>query len=103
MAAEQEQRRHEAAVADREALVKKLEGQQFQVKSNDAYKALLHEIDQARAGISEAETRILEAMEGIEAMRAAYSPPPNGPMAMRAPRARRCSRSSAAPTPTAGR
>ena len=70
VAAEQEQRRHEATVADREALVKKLEGQQFQVKTNDAYKALLHEIDLARAGISDAETRILEAMEGIEAMRA---------------------------------
>jgi hypothetical protein len=70
VAAEQEQRRHEAAVADREALVKKLEGQQFQVKSNDAFKVLLHEIEQARAGISDAETKILEAMEGIEAMRA---------------------------------
>jgi uncharacterized protein len=70
VAAEQEQRRHEAAVADREALVKKLEGQQHQVKTNEAYKALLHEIDQARAAISDAETKILEAMEGIEACRA---------------------------------
>jgi hypothetical protein len=70
-AAEQEQRRHEAAVADREALVAKLEGQQHQIKTNEAYKVLLHEIDQARAAISEAETRILEAMEGIETARAA--------------------------------
>jgi uncharacterized protein len=70
VAAEQEQRRHEATVADREALAKKLEGQQFQVKTNDAYKALLHEIEQARAGISDAETKILEAMEGIETARA---------------------------------
>jgi len=70
VAAEQEQRRHEAAVADREALVKKLEGQQHQVKTNEAYKVLLHEIDQARAAISDAETMILEAMEGIEACRA---------------------------------
>jgi len=70
VAAEQEQRRHEAAVADREAQVKKLEGQQHQVKTNEAYTALLHEIDQARAGISDAETHILEAMEGIEAARA---------------------------------
>lgn len=70
VAAEQEQRRHEAAVADREALVKKLEGQQHQIKTNEAYKVLLHEIDQARAAISDAETRILEAMEGIESCRA---------------------------------
>jgi predicted nucleic acid-binding Zn-ribbon protein len=71
IAAEQEQRRHEAAVADREALVKKLEGQQHQVKTNEAYKVLLHEIDQARAAISDAETKILEAMEQIESARSA--------------------------------
>jgi uncharacterized protein len=71
VAAEQEQRRHEAAVADREALVTKLEGQQHQIKTNEAYKVLLHEIDQARAAISDAETHILEAMEGIETARAA--------------------------------
>src|SRR5262249_22735340 len=73
LAGEQEQRRHEAAVADREALVKKLEGQQHQVKTNDAYKGLLHEIDQARAGISDAETKILEAMEQIESARTALA------------------------------
>jgi uncharacterized protein len=71
VAAEHEQRRHEAAVADREALVAKLEGQQHQIKTNEAYKVLLHEIDQARAAISDAETHILEAMEGIETTRAA--------------------------------
>ncbi|TMA27883.1 MAG: hypothetical protein E6J87_20940 [Deltaproteobacteria bacterium] len=71
IAAEQEQRRHEAAVADREALVKKLEGQQHQIKTNEAYTVLLHEIDAARAAISDAETKILEAMEGIESARAA--------------------------------
>jgi predicted nucleic acid-binding Zn-ribbon protein len=73
VAAEQEQRRHEAAVADREALVKKLEGQQHQIKTNEAYKVLLHEIDAARAGISDAETKILEAMEQIESARAALA------------------------------
>ncbi len=67
--AEQEQRRYEAAAADREAQVAKLEGQQHQVKTNEAYTALLHEIDAARAGISDAETNILEAMERIEAAR----------------------------------
>jgi len=69
IAAEQEQRRFEALVADREALVKKLEGQQHQIKTNEAYTVLLHEIDQARAAISDAETQILEAMEQIESAR----------------------------------
>jgi predicted nucleic acid-binding Zn-ribbon protein len=64
--AEQAQRRAETDLQDQEALLHKLEGQQSQVKTNEAYTALLHEMDQAREAISEAETRILEAMEGIE-------------------------------------
>ncbi|MEE2677103.1 MAG: C4-type zinc ribbon domain-containing protein [Myxococcota bacterium] len=69
--AEQAQRAAEVELADKEALVAKLEGQQFQVKSNEAYSALLREIEEARAGISGAETTILEAMENIEAAGAA--------------------------------
>lgn len=69
-AAEQEQRRHEAVAQDKEVLLHKLEGQQHQVKTNEAYTALLHEMDEARAAISESETRILEAMEAIEQARA---------------------------------
>ena len=65
--AEQGQRRAESDLQDQEALLQKLEGQQSQVKTNEAYTALLHEMDQAREAISEAETRILEAMERIEA------------------------------------
>lgn len=68
--AEQEQRRNEGEARDQEAQLSKLESQQHQVKSNEAYTALLAEMDQARAAISEAETRILEAMESIEAARA---------------------------------
>jgi uncharacterized protein len=68
--AEREQRRQEVVVADREAQVAKLEGQQHQIKTNVAYTALLHEIEQARGAISEAETRVLEAMEVIESTRA---------------------------------
>ncbi len=63
---ESDQRRAEREVQDREAQLKRLEGQQFQVKSNEAYKALLHEIDQAKQAISAGETRILEDMEAIE-------------------------------------
>jgi len=63
--AEQVQRKTEVAAQDQEALLKKLQGQQFQVKTNDAYTALLHEMERAQAAISECETRILEAMESI--------------------------------------
>jgi predicted nucleic acid-binding Zn-ribbon protein len=59
-------RQAEAALQDQEALLQKLEGQQFQVKSNDAYSALLSEMDRARESISEHETKILEHMEAIE-------------------------------------
>ena len=67
---EQEQRRQEAALADQEALVAKLEGQQHVVKTNEAYTALLQEIEQAKGAASEAETQILEVMETIEIARA---------------------------------
>ena len=68
-AAEVDQRRAESELQDQEALVQRLEGQQSQVKTNEAYTALLHEIDAAREAISTCETRILEAMDGIEAAR----------------------------------
>ncbi len=64
--AEAEQRRVETTLQDQEALVDKLEGQTSQVKSNEAYTALLREIEQAKDAISEAETQILEGMEKIE-------------------------------------
>jgi predicted nucleic acid-binding Zn-ribbon protein len=65
--AEAEQRRAEGTLQDQEALIQKLEGQQFQVKSNEAYTALLREMEQARQAISDSETRLLEAMDAIEA------------------------------------
>jgi predicted nucleic acid-binding Zn-ribbon protein len=67
--AELAQRKSEVAAQDQEALLRKLQGQQFQVKSNDAYTALLSEMERAQAAISEAETHVLEAMEAIEAAR----------------------------------
>jgi predicted nucleic acid-binding Zn-ribbon protein len=69
--AEHAQRRAEQDLQDKEALLRKLEGQQFQVKTNEAYTALLHEMDAARQAISDCETRILESMESIEAAKAA--------------------------------
>ncbi len=62
-------RQAEAALQDQEALLQRLEGQQFQVKSNDAYTALLREMDQARESISEHETEMLEHMDAIERSR----------------------------------
>ncbi|MFQ5416708.1 MAG: zinc ribbon domain-containing protein [Myxococcota bacterium] len=72
-AEEMRQRQSEAAHRDQEALLAKLEGQQFQVKDNAAYTALLSEMDRAKEAISECETRILEGMEAVEAARAALA------------------------------
>jgi predicted nucleic acid-binding Zn-ribbon protein len=68
-AAAHELRQAETALQDREALKTKLEGQQFQVRSNEAYTALLHEIEAATRAISDLETRILEAMDSLEKAR----------------------------------
>ena len=69
--AEAAQRRIESELQDQEALRKRLESQQFQVKTNDAYTALLHEIERAQHTISECETRLLEGMDAIESARSA--------------------------------
>ena len=63
--AEAVQRKSEAAVQDQEALLKKLQGQQFQVKTNDAYTALLHEMERAQLAISEAERNGVDVDEAI--------------------------------------
>ena len=67
--AEAAQRRAETDLQDQEALRRKFESQQFQVKTNDAYTALLHEIERAQQVISECETRLLEGMDVIESAR----------------------------------
>jgi predicted nucleic acid-binding Zn-ribbon protein len=71
--AEAAQRRVETELQDQEAMRRKLESQQFQVKSNDAYTALLHEIERAQGAISDCETRLLEGMDAIESARAAFA------------------------------
>ena len=70
--AELAQRKSEVATQDQEALLRKLQGQQHQVKTNDAYTALLAEMERAQAAISEAETLVLEAMEAIEQARSRH-------------------------------
>jgi len=69
-AAEVQQRQAESQLRDQEALLQKLEGQQFQVKDNAAYTALLNEMEHARSAISACETGILEAMDAVESARA---------------------------------
>jgi len=68
-----DQRHTEAALQDQEALLRRLEGQQFQVKDNTAYTALLHEMERAKQAISDCETRILEGMDAVEAAREALA------------------------------
>ena len=70
---ELDQRQAEASLQDQEALLRRLEGQQFQVKDNTAYTALLSEMEHAKAAISDCETRILEGMDAAEAAREALA------------------------------
>ena len=63
------QRQLELQMQEHETLLSRLEGQQNQVKSNEAYTALLHEMDQAKQAISDCETQILESMEALETAR----------------------------------
>lgn len=63
---QREERRLETELSDKEALCKKLESQSYEVASNQAYRAILHEIDEARRFISEHETAVLERMDAME-------------------------------------
>jgi predicted nucleic acid-binding Zn-ribbon protein len=65
-AMERTQRQHEASASDQQAVLKKLEGNQHQVKSNEVYTALLQEMEAAKTAMSEAETAVLEDMELLD-------------------------------------
>ena len=67
------QRQAEAQIREKEALITKLEGQQSLVKSNDAYRALLQEVEQAKVVISEQENQALESLESIDQEKAALA------------------------------
>ncbi|MCZ6464249.1 MAG: hypothetical protein O7A09_07910 [Proteobacteria bacterium] len=69
--AEREQRRLEGALLDQEALTVRLDGQTLEVKSNQAYQILLHEIENSKKSCSELETRILELLDQVDASRSA--------------------------------
>jgi len=60
------QRQIEGDVREAEDLLKHLETNSFQVKSNEAYRVILGEIEAAKGKVSSAETKILELMETID-------------------------------------
>ena len=59
-------RRREGETKDIEAEIRRFETQLLQIKTNEAYKAMLHEIEAARVRGSAAETAILELMDREE-------------------------------------
>jgi len=63
---EKQQRHEELALDDKNTLLKKYDQQLFSVKTNKEYKAILAEMDLAKAEISTVEDRILELMTDID-------------------------------------
>jgi len=66
---EKKKKELELELASKEEAARKHSMELNQVKTNDAFKALQHEIDAAKAAGSQIETGILEAMEGIDSGR----------------------------------
>jgi len=61
-----QQKEQELELATKEASVKKLQMQLFQVKTNKEYTAIQHEIEQTKADVSLTEEEILKVMDAIE-------------------------------------
>ncbi len=68
-----EQRVCEKDIEQHEATILKYKSQLPQVKKNEEYQALLHEIELEKKKISQRETRQLEIMEEIEAAQAKFA------------------------------
>ncbi len=66
---EKKKKEKELDLAAKEEAIRKHTMELNQVKTNDAFKALQHEIEQAKAAGSQIETDILEIMEGIDSGR----------------------------------
>ena len=66
LAAVKDRKKYELDVDQWKDRVRKYKDQSIQVKTNEAYKALQHEIDQAEAEIAKAEDRLLEQMVASE-------------------------------------
>ena len=65
-AGEAAKRKHEADIQAQQQKISKYRDQSLEVKTNDQYKALMHEISFAEQGIRDAEDKILETMLGAE-------------------------------------
>jgi predicted nucleic acid-binding Zn-ribbon protein len=63
---EKKKKEKELELATKDEAIRKHTMELNQVKTNDAFKALQHEIEQAKAAGSQIETDILEVMEGID-------------------------------------
>ena len=63
---EKQKKEKELELAAKEEAIRKHTMELNQVKTNDAFKALQHQIDDAKASGSQIETDILEVMEGID-------------------------------------
>ena len=67
---ESERKRLELEIMAAEEKVRRWQGQLLEIKKNDEYKALNHEIEQARLAAGGIEDRVLELMETQDQMRA---------------------------------
>lgn len=63
---EQKRRSLESDIQSQQQKIAKFRDQSLDVKTNDQYKALMHEIEFAQAEIRKAEDKVLEIMEGAE-------------------------------------
>jgi predicted nucleic acid-binding Zn-ribbon protein len=66
-AAQMKKKQLEGEAESKEQLVKKHQGELNSLKSNDAYKAMLGEIEQAKQAVNKIEEDILAAMESVDA------------------------------------
>ncbi|MCC6143254.1 MAG: hypothetical protein IT368_05560 [Candidatus Hydrogenedentes bacterium] len=65
-----EQRQCEGDIEQKQDQIKKYDGQLLNVKKNEEYQALLHEIDNLKKQIGQREERILNIMEDLDAAKA---------------------------------
>ncbi len=63
---ESDKRKHESDIQDWQQKISKFRDQSLAVKTNEQYKALMHEIEFAQKMISECEEKILLGMEGAD-------------------------------------
>lgn len=63
-----ERKKYELDIQSLQQKVSKLKDQQFEVKSNEAYRALLHEIEAAEKSVAQWEDNLLEKMIEAETL-----------------------------------